>query len=121
MVKLVTDESESGALRAYLKRHGPLYSSRIAAVELRRAVRRQGERAVADQAELVLGAVRLIELDDEMSRAAGELQPPALRTLDAVHLAAALALGDECDAFVSYDTRLNAAARAARLDVKSPA
>jgi len=98
-----------------------MYVSRIAAVELRRAVRRQSERAADDQAELVLGALRLIELDDEMARAAGTAEPPTLRTLDALHLAAALALGDECDAFVSYDTRLNSAAGRAGLEVRSPA
>jgi predicted nucleic acid-binding protein len=97
-----------------------MYVSRIAAVELRRAVRRQRERAADDQAELVLGALRLIEMDDEMSRAAGTTQPPTLHTLDALHLAAALALGDECDAFVSYDTRLNSAAGRAGLEIRCP-
>jgi predicted nucleic acid-binding protein len=98
-----------------------MYASRIAAVELRRAVGRQPDRAADGQAEVVLGAVRLIELDDEMSRMAGAAQPPTLRTLDAVHLSAALALGDECDAFVSYDGRLNVAARLAGLEIRSPA
>ncbi len=119
-MKLVVEEPESVALRAYLSEREPLYASRIAAVELRRAVMRQAERAADEQAELVLGALRMIELDDEMSRAAGEAGPSTLRTLDAVHLSAALALGDECDAFVSYDTRLNAAARRAGLEVRSP-
>ena len=120
-MKLVIDEPESLALWNYLADAGPMYASRIAAVELRRTVGRQEERAADQQAELVLGAVRLIELDDEMSRAAGDLQPATLRTLDAVHLAAALALGDECEAFISYDGRLTAAAQAAGLKVRSPA
>jgi uncharacterized protein len=121
LVKLVVEEPESGALRTYLAQGGPMYASRIAAVELRRAVRRQRERLADEQAELVLDSVRLIELDDEMSRAAGELSPSRLRTLDAIHVAAALALGDECDAFVSYDSRLNDVARAAGLEVQAPA
>jgi len=120
-VKLVVEETESAALRSYLERGGPLFASRIAAVELRRAVRRLDERAADAQAEMLLGSVRLIELDDQLSRAAGELLPAALRTLDAIHVAAALALGDECDAFVSYDDQLNDAARAAGLAVHSPA
>jgi predicted nucleic acid-binding protein len=121
LAKLVIEEPESGALRRYLAQGEPMYASRIAAVELRRAVRRQDDRAAYEQAELVLGAVRLIELDDEMARAAGELRPPSLRTVDAVHVAAALTLGDECDAFVSYDTRLNDAVKQAGLAVQSPA
>ncbi len=121
MVRLVVEEPESGALRAYLSTREPLYASRIAAVELRRAVRRQAERAADEQAELVLGALRMIELDDDMSRAAGEAEPAALRTLDAIHLSAVLALGDECEAFVCYDARLNTAAGQAGLEVRSPA
>ena len=120
MVKLVIEERESTALMAYLADRGPIYSSRVAAVELRRAVRRHNDRAADDQAELILATLRLIELDDELARDAGLLQPPALRTLDAVHVAAALALENECEAFVSYDDRLNTAAHAAGLEVRSP-
>lgn len=97
-----------------------MYASRVAAVELRRAVRRHGEPEAQDQAELVLTTLRLIELDDDLSRGAGALQPPALRTLDAIYVAAALVLEDECEAFVSYDDRLNAAAHAVGLEVRSP-
>jgi predicted nucleic acid-binding protein len=121
LVKLVIEERESTALMAYLADRGPIYSSRVAAVELRRAVRRHNERTADDQAELILATLRLIELDDELARDAGLLQPPALRTLDAVHVAAALALENECEALVSYDDRLNTAAHAAGLEVRSPA
>jgi uncharacterized protein len=107
-------------LRAYLIKGGPLFASRIAAVELRRAVRRHDNRAAIEQSEQVLGALRMIELDDQMSVAAGEMEPVSLRALDAAHLSAALALGDECTAFISYDARLNAAARAVGLQVRSP-
>jgi hypothetical protein len=69
----------------------------------------------------VLGAVRLIELDESTSRAAGELPPPALRTLDSIHVAAALAIGDECEVFICYDDRLKAAATQAGLQVVAPA
>ena len=119
-MKLVVEESESTALLAYLSGHGPMYTSRVAAVELRRAVRRHDNPTAGDQVELVLATLRLIELDDELSRNAGLVQPTALRTLDAIHVAAAVALGDECEAFVSYDDRLNTAAHAAGLEVRSP-
>ena len=51
---------------------------------------------------------------------AGLLDPPTLRTLDAVHLAAALVLGDELDAIVTYDDRLAQAALANGIAVISP-
>ena len=52
--------------------------------------------------------------------AAGELQPPLLRTLDAIHLASALLLGLECEGVVTYDIRMREAAELAGLVVVSP-
>lgn len=51
--------------------------------------------------------------------AAGALAEPALRTLDAVHVAAAVDLSP-LDAFVSYDERQAAAARLAGLRTVRP-
>ncbi len=120
LVKLVVEEPESTALRAYLLDNGPIYASRVAAIELRRAVRRQALPDSVGQAESVLEAVRFIELDEPMTRLAGTAEPPKQRTLDAIHLIAALAIGDECGAFVSYDAVLNGAAQAAGLVVQAP-
>ena len=36
----------------------------------------------------------------------GRLEPRVLRTLDAIHLAAALAVGDDLDVVVTYDERM---------------
>ena len=96
----------------------PIRMRRIGTV--RRAVRRQARPDTVEQAEAVLQAVRFIELDEPMTRLAGAAEPPSLRTLDAIHLSAALAIGDECGAFISYDTRLNSAAEAAGLAVHAP-
>jgi hypothetical protein len=46
---------------------------------------------------------------------------PALRTLDAIHLATAIALGVELTAFISYDEKLSVAARGIGLTVIAPA
>ncbi len=120
LVKLVVEEPDSSALRTYLQVADHLYASHIASVEVRRAVRRHSAPAAMDQAELVLETIRFIELDEATARAAGTSDPLHLRTLDAIHLGAALELGDECAAFVSYDARLNAAAEAAGLTVSVP-
>jgi predicted nucleic acid-binding protein len=120
LVKLVIRESESAALRRFLKRNGPVYSSRIAMVEVPRAVSRQRERDAARQVDAVLGGVRWIELDEAMADAAASTPPPGLRTLDAIHVAAALALGEVLTAVVAYDARLADAARAAGLHVAAP-
>jgi len=52
-------------------------------------------------------------------RAAAHDPAPALRALDAIHLAAAIDLSP-IDAFVSYDERQGAAARLAGLRTVSP-
>jgi predicted nucleic acid-binding protein len=52
---------------------------------------------------------------------AGALEPPTLRTLDAIHVASALALGDELEAIVTYDVRMAAAAEGLGLPLAAPA
>lgn len=64
--------------------------------------------------------MQLIELDAATARFAGELEPAALRSLDAIHLASALAVADELEAFITYDSRLADAARNAGLTVVTP-
>ncbi len=51
---------------------------------------------------------------------AGELHPTLLRSLDAVHLASALALGDDLDGIVTYDPLLVDAARRYGIRVLAP-
>jgi uncharacterized protein len=81
---------------------------------------RQAEVDASEAVEAVLAGIELIELDDPIARAAGEMHPASLRSLDAIHLASALALGDELAAFVTYDARLADAARSAGLPVIAP-
>jgi len=87
--------------------------------ELRRAVRRRDD-ALLPVADAVLAALVLVELDADLLDAAGILEPPALRTLDAVHVQSALLVGDELEAFVTYDDRMADAARGASLRVLVP-
>ena len=93
LVKLVVSEPQTLALRAWLNASDrrPV-SCDLARTELIRAVRRVApDRAV--RARAVLDAVTLIEVTTTMFEEAGRLDPTLLRSLDAVHLAAALALG----------------------------
>lgn len=125
LVKLVRDEAESDALRAYLE-GADLVSSELALTEIPRAVRR----AVALDAELpldllldrtgeLLDAVALATLDRALLAGAGALAEPALRALDAIHVATAVDL-HPIDAFVTYDERQAAAARLAGLRTTAP-
>jgi len=69
----------------------------------------------------VLDAVTVLTLPTEVFEAAGRLDPELLRSLDAVHLASALMLGDDLDALVTYDERLALAARGNGVAVVAPA
>jgi predicted nucleic acid-binding protein len=91
----------------------------IVGVEVRRAVRRVRPDLHAD-IERVLAQVLQIQLDTEILATAAELEPPALRTLDAIHIASALVLGEELEAVVTYDARMADAARAVGLRVEAP-
>lgn len=110
LTKLVVVEAETDALRAWFaSREREPVSSDLARTELLRTVRRAAPDRLL-QARDVLEALTLLELTTEIFEQAGRLDPAILRTLDAVHLAAALDLGDDLDGVVTYDDRLAAAA-----------
>ncbi len=69
----------------------------------------------------MLGRVTLIEMDSPILEAAALVDPAGLRSLDAIHLATALSLGEELGALVTYDARLADAARTHGLTVFAPA
>jgi uncharacterized protein len=118
-VKLVSLEPESAALRADLVPWPHLASAALLAAEVLRAAVRVGPQAVADAGALLAG-VDLIGVDQSLLEGSAFLPPPDLRTLDAIHLAAALSIRSELGAFFVYDQRLATAARGQGLPVRSP-
>jgi predicted nucleic acid-binding protein len=119
LVKLVVREPESAALRRYLRRRPRRVSCALARVEVVRAVRSQGE-AAHTRARALLERLSLLRLDDSLLDTAAQLDGPSLRSLDAIHLAAAQALGAELEGVVTYDVRMQAAANGFGLSVASP-
>jgi len=125
LVKTVVAEPESSALRAVIAR-ADVAASELVLAEVPRALARlrfeeDGQRhGVGSQAARVLAGLDLVEVTRPLLASAGRLAPPRLRTLDAVHVASALALGDSLDAFVTYDRRQRSAAAAGGLAVLSP-
>ncbi len=125
LVKLVRDEPESPALRAYVE-GADLVSCELVLTELPRAIRRAAghdprlplDTLIARAGEII-DALALLPLGRGLLAAAGALSEPALRALDAIHVAAA-ALLSPVDAFVTYDERQAAAARLAGLRTVSP-
>jgi len=126
LVKLVRDEPESPSLRAFLF-DADLVSSELALTEVQRAAHRAADDDPGLPLELLLArtgelldAVGLLPVERELLVAAGALAAPALRALDAIHVASAVAVAP-IDAFVSYDERQSAAARLAGLRTVAPA
>jgi hypothetical protein len=119
LVKLIVAESESAALRRYLRSHQQRVSCALAKVEVMRAVRPQGGAAITRTRRL-LRRLDLVQLDDELLDAAAELNAGVLRSLDAIHLAAAQTLANELAAIVTYDDRMTAAAGLLGLPVAAP-
>lgn len=121
LVKLIAAEPGSSALRAYLAGQKGRVSSQLTRVEVLRAVRRTDRSELTlRRAEQALAIIALTPVDEPVLARAASLEPPRLRSLDAIHLATALSI-DGLDAFVTYDHRLADAAREAGLAVVSPA
>jgi predicted nucleic acid-binding protein len=122
IVKFAVTERESGAIAAWREGLGSdqtLMTCELAIVEVVRAVRRVG--GDIDVAIAHLDALEQLVLDRELLIAAGHLQPFGHRTLDAIHLAAAIAAGEDLGGVVTYDDRMAGAARELGLDVLAPA
>lgn len=119
-VKLAVEEPETAALRGFLaKRRQRRVSSALLRTEALRAVRHLGAEALATVRE-GLRRVDLVGIDDRTLDAAGTLEPRVLRTLDAIHIATAMALGDDLEAIVTYDDRMVEAARLLGLSTATP-
>lgn len=119
-VKLVVEQSDSAAVRSFLAdRSARRVSSALLRTESLRAIRHLGPDALATVRE-GLRRVDLIGIDDRILDAAGTLEPQVLRTLDAIHLATALAVGDDLEAIVTYDERMTEAARLMGLPTATP-
>ncbi|PFG31848.1 type II toxin-antitoxin system VapC family toxin [Paramicrobacterium agarici] len=120
LVKLVVGEAESAALQAWLvAQEEELVTSDLARTELMRAVRRASpEHAV--RAQEVLDSLFVLTLPSSTYDAAARLDPPELRSLDALHLAAAFELGNDLSGVVVYDDRLAEAANAYGVTTVAP-
>jgi uncharacterized protein len=121
LVKLVRLERFSDELVNWLnERPGvPLVSSALAEVEVPRAIRKAAPDALP-AVPATLARLYRLEIDATVRSAAAALVAPNLRTLDAIHVATALGLGTELQAFVSYDQRLLQAAGDLGLAVECP-
>ena len=121
LLKLVVVERESTELAAELNRWPDRVSASIVRVEVHRALHRAGlSKSLHSAADTVLDGLILIRVDEPLLGRAAMFRNPQLRALDAIHLAAALSIGDDPAAFITYDARLARAAELERLTVLHP-
>ncbi len=119
-VKLVIPEPETDALVTALTSKVRLVASEILEVEALRAARRATGDQGANAARTQLAGVRLLPLTAQIRKRACELEPDTLRSLDAIHIATALDLGQRLTCMYTYDTRMTSAANEAGLLVQAP-
>jgi hypothetical protein len=118
--KLVVVEQGTAALRRWIaSRDDRLFSSDLLRTELLRATRRAAPEQMV-QARAVLDSLVLVTLSTAICERAAVLEPEVLRSLDALHLAAALEVGDELEGIVTYDQRLAIGAGALGIRVETP-
>jgi predicted nucleic acid-binding protein len=118
-VKLVTPEPETAALVAHLRRWTQAVSATLLRTEALRAATRNSAASLLDTRR-ALRDLAFVDLTRDLLDQAGTVVPPELRSLDAIHLAVALSLGDDLDELVTYDVRLASAASACGLSTSSP-
>ena len=104
VVKLIVNEPKSQSFSTWLKncKHD-LFVSEIAHTEVARAIARV-DANLQGQLKNMLERFGTIRVSSQILTIAGVLTPTNLRTLDAIHLASCLILGDDLKGFVTYDS-----------------
>lgn len=116
LAKTLIAEADSAAVVAALDGYveeGRLFTSSIVMTELHRAAMRTNVDKTLTWN--VIRRLSLVQLNDDLLTAAGQLPGASLRSLDAIHIASAIWI--EAGVFVTADVRQAAAARGAGLDV----
>ncbi|WP_319448525.1 MULTISPECIES: type II toxin-antitoxin system VapC family toxin [unclassified Mycobacterium] len=124
LTKLLITEPETCALQTWLAAQTGegeyAVTSALARIELMRVVARYGEPGQAERARYLLDGLDILPLTEPVIALAETIGPASLRSLDAMHLAAAAHLELELTAFVTYDQRLLSGCREVGFATASP-
>jgi hypothetical protein len=117
LVKRYVEEEGSESVQSAMDAASAWSMCRIGYVETVRAVALAGGRKAVKRVEADWLSFDVIEVDQALTEHAAELAlSTELRSLDALHLAAALVLPSEDLTVVTWDTRLHRAARGQGLE-----
>ncbi len=111
-------EPHRDELLAHLQPDDVLATSRLALVEVPRAVALATSEGAVEQADRMLASCLLVDVVDAVLRDARTLASRQIRTLDAIHLATALHV--EADELIAYDRRLLAGAALHSVKASAP-
>jgi len=120
VVKLFRSEDETSLLREALEGASTWVSTELVSVEARCTARRLGVPGLVERAEGVLENIELLAYTQAIQTRAGAGFRPALRALDAIHAATALALADDLESVFVYDLELSEALTSEGLRTESP-
>jgi uncharacterized protein len=120
LVKLFKPERETAAFHRALQDWPVQAASELIRVESVCTARGLGGEAVLERARAILERIELVPLSAEIIELATGAFTPALRAMDAIHLATAVTMREDLGAVFVYDSDLQAAAQAEGLNVIAP-
>lgn len=117
--RVLLGEPDAEAILDVLGGYDARWSSALLIVELRRLARREGFEQAAEQA---IARTRLLDVDRAVMERASRLDPLEVRSLDAIHLDAAVTLAGrgQIAAVLTYDRQLQAGCAHHGLAVEAP-
>jgi uncharacterized protein len=122
--RLLIAEPETPTLQSWIatqrERGEYAATSALGRVELMRVVARYGEPGQSERARYLLDGLDIVPLSEAVMSRAEKIGAPTLRSLHAIHLAAAAQLKGELAALVTYDRRLLDGCRDIGLPAASP-
>jgi predicted nucleic acid-binding protein len=120
LVKLIVSEEHSKTLGSWVANcNQDLFISELARTEVSRAISRVDSN-LNKQFNTIINRFGIIRVSTQVLTIAETLSPTSLRTLDAIHLASCIILGDTLTGFVTYDNAQAIAALINRIDVFTP-
>ncbi len=120
LVKLIVSEQNSKNLVSWVDScKQDLFISELARTEVIRAISRV-DPGLNKQFNAIVTRFGVIRVSTQVLKIAAVLSPTTLRTLDAIHLASCVILGDELTGFVTYDNAQASAAIQNKIEVITP-
>ena len=120
LVKLIVNEQHSKNLISWVDGcKQDLFFSELARTEVSRAITRVDPNLIK-QFNAIVTRFGVIRVSTQVLTIAAVLSPTTLRTLDAIHLASCVILGDDLTGFVTYDNAQASAATHNKIEVITP-